>query len=146
MKNIIKDQPIDRHSSDLQSVVIDDIKISDDYPDFFEPKPVSPKRNSNIKIIEEAQQFRKRLDIQKAKKESCCYKYCNCTNNQNNDDLNDYNDNCFWYWYWYLYSSNENKESTYSNNSNNDNIDTNCCMCSDCNGCTESNSKEDNDN
>lgn len=116
--NYIKSEKINRDSLDLDFVLIDEIrdkptKISESNEDEKEAIEIM----TQTIILEEAIEFKRKKEIEKAKKESCCYRWCNCNsyNNQkqytNSDDCDDF----FWYWY-------------FNNNSSRDN-NVNCCSC-----------------
>ena len=77
---IIKSEKINRESLDLDIVRIDEIK---DKPDKFQDVNLDEKHKIEILaqaiITEEATEFKRKKAIQKARKESCCYRWCNCS-------------------------------------------------------------------
>jgi hypothetical protein len=117
MEEVIIGQKIDRTIIDLQIVLIDDIKLNETFSEF------DKEIKSDEMIKEEAENFKYETKIKTAKKESCCYRWCNCiccyktNNNKINDDIDNCGDNCFWYWYFSDYRQ---KSSSHNNN---------CCNC-----------------
>ncbi len=79
---IIKSEQINRDSVDLDIVRIDEIK---DKPDKLQDVNLDEKHKVEILaqaiMTEEANEFKRKKAIQKARKESCCYGncLCNCT-------------------------------------------------------------------
>jgi hypothetical protein len=132
----IKSEQIIRESLDLDMVRIDEII---DKPDKVQDVILDEKHKIAILaqaiITEEATEFKRKKEIQKAKKESCCYRWCNCCYNQKQDTTNDeFCDNIFWYWYWYWYFNNDNNNNnnSYSNQENNNSNFCNCDCCDNC--------------
>ena len=81
---IIKSEQINRESLDLDIVCIDEIK---DNPDKLQDVNLDEKHKveilSQAMMTEEANEFKRKKAIQKARKESCCYNNClfDCTDN-----------------------------------------------------------------
>jgi hypothetical protein len=80
----IKSEQINRESLDLDIVRIDEIK---DKPDKLQDVNLDKKHKveilSQAMMTEEANEFKRKKAIQKARKESCCYSncLCDCTDN-----------------------------------------------------------------
>jgi len=138
----IKSEQINRESLGLNSVLIDEINKPDKVQDLILDEKHKIEILSQAIITEEAEEFKRKKEIQKVKKDSCWYRWCNCNGccNNRDPDKDDYCDDIFWYWYWYWYFNNDN---SYSNSENNDselcdgnwcNIDSACdcdCDCDD---------------
>lgn len=129
---IIKPEKINRDSLDLDSVLIDEIK---DKPTKIKESTDDEKKAIETITLEEAINFKRKKELQKAKKESYCYRLCNCNcccNQKHNDNTDDCCDDIFWYWYF----SNNNKLYSNEDNSNNcsgcQNEDNNCYKCMVC--------------
>jgi len=76
---IIKSEQINRESIDLDIVRIDEIK---DKPGKLQKVDLNEKTKieklSQAILTEEASEFKRKKAMQKAKKESCYYRWCNC--------------------------------------------------------------------
>jgi hypothetical protein len=83
---IIKSEQINRESLDLNIVRIDEII---DKPN--KPKEVNLDEKHKVQILaqaiitEEANEFKRNKAIQKARKDSCCYRWCNFTCTDDDD-------------------------------------------------------------
>lgn len=129
MEEVIIGQKMDRNIIDLQIVLIDDIKLNETLTEL----DIEIKSDKQIK--EEAESFKYETKIKTAKKESCCYRWCNCKNNTN-DDIDNCADSCFWYWYFSDYrqqsSSHNNDNCCNCRNNHHDSCDCDCdCDCDD---------------
>jgi hypothetical protein len=128
----IKSEQINRESLDLDMVRIDEII---DNPDKVQDINLDEKHKietlAKAIIAEEAVKFKRKKEIQKAKKESCCYRWCNCNccyNQKQETTTDNLYDDIFWYWYWYCY---------FNNNDNRYLNDMNYCNCNCCNDCDD---------
>lgn len=76
---IIKSEQINRESVDLDIVRIDEIK---DKPGKLQKVDLNEKTKieklSQAILTEEASEFKRKKAMQKAKKESCYHRWCNC--------------------------------------------------------------------
>ena len=83
---IIKSEQINRESLDLDIVRIDEII---DKPVKIKESNQDEKQKIEILaqaiITEEATEFKRKKAIQKARKESCCYRWCNFTCTDDDD-------------------------------------------------------------
>jgi hypothetical protein len=83
---IIKSEQINRESLDLDIVRIDEIK---DKPDKIKEVNLDEKHKVQIStqaiITEEAIEFKRKKAIEKTRKESCYYRWCNCNCHDDDD-------------------------------------------------------------
>jgi hypothetical protein len=121
--------------------IIKSEQMNRDSLDEIKDEPTKIKENENEKesneimiqtiILEEDIEQKRKKEIEKAKKESCCYRWCNCNDQKEDTTSDDCGDNCFWYWYWYLYFNNDNNDNCCDEN--NDWCECNCCKDCKCN-------------
>lgn len=98
---MIEKENIVRKEITLQSVIIDDSRISEYDIKLSDVGKTKPKLDEE-RTTEEARIFRERSIIRKSKQESFCYRYCCCNGYFelfSNEIFNDY----FWYCYFYCF-------------------------------------------